>query len=91
MNLETNKIITSELVQSNEVTSSNAMELEGLKRCAEKLKKFKITALVTDMHFIECFHNILNHFAPKMIHFSYVGMLSRICIAILHYNGNSER
>ena len=32
----------------------------------------------------------MNHFAPKMLSFSYVGMCSRARIAALHYNENSR-
>ncbi|XP_074653355.1 uncharacterized protein LOC141907572 isoform X2 [Tubulanus polymorphus] len=51
MDLETN-VLDVQLVQSSEVTNSNAMELEGLKRSIEFLKTngMKISSLVTDRH-----------------------------------------
>ncbi|XP_049512258.1 uncharacterized protein LOC125940287 [Dermacentor silvarum] len=47
-----NRIIDMQLVQSNEVTSSGAMELEGLKRALKGLEDQKVCVreLVTDRH-----------------------------------------
>ena len=52
MNLETNKILNVEIVQSNHVKSSNHMELEGLQETLTVLDQFKIKikSLVTDRH-----------------------------------------
>ncbi|XP_071950193.1 uncharacterized protein [Antedon mediterranea] len=40
---------------------------------------------------VEGFHNLVNHFAPKMFHFGYSGMKSRLLLAVFHYNENSDR
>ncbi|XP_074645001.1 uncharacterized protein LOC141901573 [Tubulanus polymorphus] len=52
MELEMNKLISVQLVQSNGTQSSYQMELEGLKRCREDLKEFTVKALITDRHTI---------------------------------------
>jgi len=51
MDIQTSKILDVKLVQVNEVKNSNAMELEGLKRCLTFLKQYiNITSLTTDRH-----------------------------------------
>ena len=52
MNLETNKILNVEIVQSNQAKSSNHMELNGLQETLTVLDQFKIKvkSLVTDRH-----------------------------------------
>ncbi|XP_046864281.1 uncharacterized protein LOC124458281 [Xenia sp. Carnegie-2017] len=37
---------------------------------------------------LEGFLSVLNHFAPKMIHYSYVGMYCRHILASIHFNNN---
>ncbi|XP_046858644.1 uncharacterized protein LOC124452097, partial [Xenia sp. Carnegie-2017] len=50
MDLESNNILDTQLVQSNEVTNSGAMELEGLKRCLAKFDEsgMKVKSMTTD-------------------------------------------
>ncbi|XP_034077579.1 uncharacterized protein LOC117549630 [Gymnodraco acuticeps] len=52
MDLKNNKVVDLQLVQSNEVGGSYHMELEGLKRSLELLKKCGVTldCIVTDRH-----------------------------------------
>ncbi|KAI8485833.1 hypothetical protein Bbelb_363850, partial [Branchiostoma belcheri] len=53
MDLRTNKILTLQLVQSNEVGSSNAMEKEGLARAIDFIRRnctLQIGKIVTDRH-----------------------------------------
>lgn len=52
MDLETGNVLAVELVQSNEVRSSDAMELEGLKRALEQLTRnnVQVSDLTTDRH-----------------------------------------
>ncbi|KAI8485838.1 hypothetical protein Bbelb_363900 [Branchiostoma belcheri] len=53
MDVRTNKILTLQLVQSNEVGSSNAMEKEGLARAVDFIRRnctLQIGKIVTDRH-----------------------------------------
>ncbi|XP_074646059.1 uncharacterized protein LOC141902298 [Tubulanus polymorphus] len=68
-----------------------AAEFEELALKTRVLNQIKSMSSYGQTSNIECFHKIINHFAPKMIHFSYTGMLSRLYVAIMHYNENSER
>ncbi|XP_033107349.1 uncharacterized protein LOC117109200 [Anneissia japonica] len=40
---------------------------------------------------VESFHATILHFAPKLLGYSYNGMLSRVILAVLHYNENAGR
>ncbi|XP_065885779.1 uncharacterized protein [Dysidea avara] len=40
---------------------------------------------------VESFHNVIIHFAPKSVAFSYLGMQCRLKLAALHFNENANR
>jgi len=40
---------------------------------------------------VEAFHSLIIQFAPKSAAFSFKGMLTRLMLAALHYNENSDR
>ena len=52
MDVTRSKVVDMQLIQSNEVRNSNAMELEGLKRGLQFLKEqqMSIKSLTTDRH-----------------------------------------
>ncbi|XP_074649428.1 uncharacterized protein LOC141904698 isoform X2 [Tubulanus polymorphus] len=50
MDIEAKKVVSLQLVQSTEVKNSNAMELEGLKRCTTELGNIPVKAFISDMH-----------------------------------------
>ncbi|CAG2211707.1 unnamed protein product [Mytilus edulis] len=70
MDLNTNKILDIQLVQSNEVKGSTHMELEGLKRGLSLLidtNHIEVSTLVTDRHvmikkFMKDNHPEINHY-----------------------------
>jgi len=65
MDIQTSKILDVKLVQVNEVKNSNAMELEGLKRCLTFLKQYiNITSLTIDRHVM-----VKKYLADEMKHF----------------------
>ncbi|CAM4650060.1 unnamed protein product [Leuciscus chuanchicus] len=40
---------------------------------------------------LEAFHNVILHFVPKNVVFSFLGMLCRLYLAVLHFNENAGR
>jgi len=40
---------------------------------------------------VEGYHSLINQFAPKMYHFSFLGLKTRLLLAAMHYNENAER
>lgn len=63
--------------QSNEVGGSYHMEKEGLKR---SLALFDESGALSPHHqtsFLEAFHSVILHFAPKNIDFPFLEMLCR--------------
>ncbi|VDI15377.1 Hypothetical predicted protein [Mytilus galloprovincialis] len=67
------------------VKTEELLTATRLKTSVEKLSPIHQTSDV------EAFHSTINHFAPKMIGFSFHGMQCRLLLAALHFNENSAR
>lgn len=57
-----------------------ALSKKGIQKGIKKASPLSQTSC------LEGFHSVVNHFCPKMIVFSYVGMLCRHSLAALHFN-----
>ena len=40
---------------------------------------------------VEGYHSLINQFAPKTYHFSYLGLKTRLLLVAMHYNEHAER
>lgn len=72
----------------------------GTKVCEKLDDIINSTSLVNDVKklsggkqtsSLEAFHGVINHFAPNLLAYGYTGMTSRLQLAALHYNYNSDR
>ncbi|XP_065060340.1 uncharacterized protein LOC135687660 [Rhopilema esculentum] len=52
------------------------------------LKGVRQASLIAQTSFFEAFNSVLNHFGPKMIHFSHAGMYCRHAWASIFFNFN---
>ncbi|KAK7889099.1 hypothetical protein WMY93_024659 [Mugilogobius chulae] len=104
MELESEKILDIQLVQSNEVGGSFYMEKEGLKRGTVALYKVEkllvnkrvlgdVKKLSSDYQTssLEAFHSVIIRFAPKSVVYPFVGMMCRLYLAGMHFNENVKR
>ncbi|XP_044178092.1 uncharacterized protein LOC122960162 [Acropora millepora] len=55
------------------------------------LRGIKQASPVQQTSCLEGYHSVVNQFAPKMLAFSYLGILSRTILAALHFNWNLNR
>ncbi|KAK3727224.1 hypothetical protein QZH41_020361, partial [Actinostola sp. cb2023] len=55
------------------------------------LKAIKQASPIAQTSSLEGYHSVINQFAPKMLAFSYLGMLSRTILSALHFNYNTKR
>lgn len=66
--------------------------VEGLEQIVEKkAKTIRKASPYGQTCGVEGYHAVVNHFAPKMFHFSYIGMKTRLYLAAMHYNENNMR
>ncbi|CAB4018454.1 Hypothetical predicted protein, partial [Paramuricea clavata] len=55
------------------------------------MKGIKKASPLAQTSCLEGFHSVLNHFAPKMIAYCYVGQYCRHILAVIHFNFNLRR
>lgn len=76
MDIHSSKVLDVKLVQVSEVKNSNAMELEGLKRCLSFLLQFlTIGTITTDRH--PCVKKYLRETFSEIVHFFDVWHISK--------------
>ncbi|XP_046864077.1 uncharacterized protein LOC124457998 [Xenia sp. Carnegie-2017] len=66
-------------------------KLKGALTKKKLVKAIKQASSVAQTSCLEGYHSVINHFAPKMMHFSYSGMYCRSILAALHFNFNLRR
>ncbi|XP_035675637.1 uncharacterized protein LOC118415275 [Branchiostoma floridae] len=68
-----------------------SVELEKIVCNKQLCKALKRLSPSYQTSYLEAFHSLILHFAPKMYHYSYQGMENRVILAALHFNENAHR
>ncbi|KAK0135730.1 hypothetical protein N1851_028407 [Merluccius polli] len=71
--------------------STAAIKLESLTSKKTLLKDIRQLSPDHQTFSLEAFHSLILHFAPKHTGFSFLGMYSRLLLAVLHFNENGDR
>ncbi|XP_073668046.1 uncharacterized protein [Paramisgurnus dabryanus] len=71
--------------------STVAVKLESIASRTALVKDVRQLSPQHQTFSLEAFHSLMLHFAPKHTGFSFLGMYSRLLLAALHFNHNSDR